>query len=137
MMRGRYDAAMITGINKVAVPVDDQQAALEFWRDKLGFVVRTDAAYGEQRWIEVASPNGAVVLTLTPRQPDDPGTAHVPAGQPTLAAMLATDDLHAAYERMTAVGVEFLTPPREFSWGAFSLFADGQGNRIALVPAGQ
>ena len=129
---------MITGINKITVPVDDQQAALEFWRDRVGFTVTTDATYGEHRWIELTSPNGAVVLVAHKRATDAPDPrAGIPDDQPNLAAMLATDDLQATFEAMRDAGVEFLAEPEQFSWGRFSMFTDGQGNRIALVPQGQ
>ena len=128
---------MITGINKIKVSVNDQQAALEFWRDKLGFEVVTDATYGPNRWIEVASPNRAVVFVLAAPLEGDPGNSFIPDGQPTVGAMLSTDDLDASYREMTSAGVEFLAAPEKFAWGWFSMFTDGQGNRIALVPTGQ
>lgn len=129
---------MISGINKISIYVDDQQAALEFWRDRCGFTVTTDATHDDYRWIEVASPNGAVVLAVLQHiEGAERIDAHVPADQPTFAAMLATDDLQATHAELVAAGVEFLADPVEHFWGWWSMFTDGQGNRIALVPTGQ
>ena len=62
---------MISGVSKVVVPVDDQQRAKEFWVDRLGFELRRDDSYGEERWIEVSPPRQDLVLALTRRAPHE------------------------------------------------------------------
>ena len=57
---------MISGIGKVVVPVDDQERAKEFWTQRMGFELRRDESYGDERWIEVGPPDGAPVLVLSP-----------------------------------------------------------------------
>jgi predicted enzyme related to lactoylglutathione lyase len=128
---------MITGINKVTLTVDEQ-AALEFWRDRVGFSVTTDVTFEGYRWIEVTSPNGAVVLAVLARDAAAPlPGSGLPDDQPTSPAVLATDDLQGTYRAMRDAGVEFVSEPEQQSWGWWSMFTDGQGNRIALVPSGQ
>jgi catechol 2,3-dioxygenase-like lactoylglutathione lyase family enzyme len=64
---------MITGISQVIIPVADQERATEFWTTVVGFELRTDARYGAtERWIEVAPPDSAPRLVLSPRRDDDP-----------------------------------------------------------------
>lgn len=63
---------MISGIGKVVVPVDDQERAKEFWTQRMGFELRRDESYGDERWIEVSPPDGAPVLVLSPRPGGEP-----------------------------------------------------------------
>src|SRR5579884_3935123 len=57
----------VTHIGRVLVPVNDQDAAIEFYRDKLGFSVTADIPYGEgSRWVEVMPPDGGAAIALTP-----------------------------------------------------------------------
>jgi hypothetical protein len=69
---------MISNVAKVVVPVDDQQAAVEFWTTTMGFSVVRDDTYGDERWIEVKPPNQDLRLVLSPR-PDEPRRT-VPTG---------------------------------------------------------
>ena len=69
----------ITGIGAVAVPVTDQDRALEFYVGALGFETRRDLPFGEARWIEVAPPGSATTIAL------------VPAGIPTGIRLLTAD----------------------------------------------
>ena len=62
---------MITGISKVVVPVDDQERAKEFWTTRVGFELRRDESYGDERWIEVSPPDGGPLLVLSQRAPDE------------------------------------------------------------------
>ena len=54
----------VTGVSKVVIDVDDQDRAKAFWTEKMGFAVAQDVAYGDERWLEVRSPDGAVMLVL-------------------------------------------------------------------------
>jgi catechol 2,3-dioxygenase-like lactoylglutathione lyase family enzyme len=100
----------------MSVFVDDQQKALEFYTDKLGFVAKTDMPAGAFRWLTVVSaeePDG-VELLLEPN--DHPAakayaSALVEDGIP--AASFAVDDLDATYRELTAKGVRFTQEPAE------------------------
>ena len=124
---------MIRGIHQVVVDVEDQDRALAFWTEKLGFELAQDAPYGEERWLEVRAPDGAVTIVLSLRQGERPAA---PEGLPTSNIIFYCDDLARTYEELTARGVEFPQPPVEQSFGSWSLFQDAEGNRFALTPRG-
>ena len=55
---------MIEGVQKLVVEVEDQDRALRFWRDAIGFELAQDVSYGEERWLEVRTPDENVILVL-------------------------------------------------------------------------
>jgi lactoylglutathione lyase len=124
---------MIKGIGQVLLEVEDQDRALAFWTEKMGFKVVQDAPYGEgARWLEVRTPDRAVIIVLTLR-----GDAPLPGGpeeRPTSNLFFYCDDLQQTYEELSARGVEFPQPPIEQAFGWWSMFQDTQGNRFALTP---
>jgi predicted enzyme related to lactoylglutathione lyase len=126
---GRH--AMIRGISQVVLEVDDQDRALAFWTESMGFKLVQDAPYGEERWLEVRTPDGAVTVVLSLRQGERP-TA--PEELPTSNIMFYCDDLSRTYEELRARGVEFPQPPVEQPFGSWSMFQDPEGNRFALTP---
>src|ERR671935_678708 len=105
---------MALKIHLASVFVDDQEKALRFYTDVLGFVKKTDIPLGEFRWLTVVSaddPNGTELVL----EPD----AH-PAAKPFKEALVrdgipftsfAVDDVAKEYERLTAFGVTFTQPP--------------------------
>jgi lactoylglutathione lyase len=120
---------VIEGVSKVVIDVDDQARALRFWTRTLGFELHQDAPYGEERWIEVRTPDAGLILVLSPRQGDRPSAS----GQlPTSNVFFYCDDLARTYEELRSRGVEFPQPPVELSFGWWSLFQDQEGNRFAL-----
>jgi len=91
----------ISQVGTVFVPVADQDRALEFYIDKLGFEKRADFTYGEgSRWIEVAPPGSANQIALVP--PSEGGS---PGGDATHCA-LTTEDIEADHATLRARGVE-------------------------------
>lgn len=95
------DATGITSIRAIMVPVEDQDAALAFYTDVVGFEKRSDTPYGEgDRWLEVGPAGGDAVLALVPPQPDRP------VARGALAVALATDDVDAAHAALRERGVE-------------------------------
>ncbi|WP_049574415.1 VOC family protein [Nonomuraea sp. SBT364] len=119
---------MALSISQVTVYVDDQQRALAFWRDKMGFTVTSDQRYGENRWIEVEPPGGGTRLVIFKAAPDWPELA---TDQPNYV-LFQDDDLVAAYERLSANGVEFTMPPKQEPWGWSAVFTDDEGHRFHL-----
>lgn len=86
----------MTGVNKIAVAmfsVADQDAAVAFYTDKLGWEVRSDVAFGEGdqagRWVEVAPPGSAAVLALNPPMGGEPGGGSIGVETPDLDGELA------------------------------------------------
>jgi catechol 2,3-dioxygenase-like lactoylglutathione lyase family enzyme len=119
-----------------SVFVDDQEAALEFYTDILGFVKKTDAPAGEARWLTVVSPNEpeGVELLLEP-------SGH-PAVSPYRAALaedgipvtsFAVDDIHGEFERLRARGVVFVQDPVSMGPVTTAVFDDTCGNLIQIV----
>lgn len=122
---------MVKGIHQVVLEVEDQNRALAFWTEAMGLELVQDAPYGDERWLEVRTPDGAVTIVLSRRQGERP-TA--PAELPTSNIMFYCDDLVRTYDELKARGVEFSQPPIEQPFGWWSVFQDAEGNRFALTP---
>lgn len=118
----------ITGVGTVGVPVGDQDRALAFYTEQLGFELRLDVPFGEQRWIEVA-PSGAVTsLALVA------ATEAVPAGVET-GVRLTTTDADADHAVLRAAGVDTdhdVTRMGPYVPPMFYL-SDPDGNRLVIV----
>jgi predicted enzyme related to lactoylglutathione lyase len=128
---------VISGISRIVLDVEDQERAKQFWTTSMGFDVLQDTPYGQERWLEVASPDRGVVLVLG-RSSAGPGErAAVPEMLPTSNVMFSCDDLPGTFAELSARGVEFPQPPVQQPFGWWSLFTDTEGNRFALVPRGQ
>jgi uncharacterized glyoxalase superfamily protein PhnB len=131
-------------IANAQVWVHDQDEALDFYTKKLGMEVRVDASFeelGDFRWLTVGppgQPDVAIVLMTIPGPPlmDAETTEQVrslTAKGFAGTVFLTTDDCHAAYEELTARGVEFVEPPEERPYGIDSGFRDPSGNSIRLT----
>jgi predicted enzyme related to lactoylglutathione lyase len=123
---------VIEGVSKVVVEVDDQDRARGFWTETLGFELVHDTTYGDERWLEVRTPDEALILVLGQRQGGNRPSA--PDLLPTSNVFFYCDDLAETYEELRSRGVEFAQPPVEQSFGWWSMFQDQEGNRFALRP---
>jgi predicted enzyme related to lactoylglutathione lyase len=121
---------MLRGISQVLLEVEDQDRALAFWTGPMGFELVEDAPYGDERWLEVRTPDHAVTVVLSLRQ-GEPPTA--PEQLPTSNVFFYCDDLARTYEELRAHGVEFPQPPVRQPFGWWSMFQDSEGNRFALT----
>ena len=123
-------------IKVTSVYVDDQDKALRFYTEVLGFVKKTDFSQGPYRWLTVASaeePDGA---ELQLERNDNPAAkafqqAMFQQGQP--AAMFYTDDVQRDYERMKAAGAEFTMPPTKVTGSTIAMVNDTCGNLIQIA----
>src|ERR1043166_3377165 len=132
---------MITKVSHAMVFVQNQQEALEFYRDKLAFEVRTDATMeGGYRWLTVGpkdQPDFEVILTEPkPGYMLDEETAAqvrdlMQKGK-LGGIVFDTKDCRATYEELLSKGVEFMGPPQEQSWGIAAVFRDNSGNWFSL-----
>jgi catechol 2,3-dioxygenase-like lactoylglutathione lyase family enzyme len=124
--------------------VHDQNEALAFYTDKLGFEVRSDVTLeelGNFRWLTVgppAQPDIAIVLMAIPGPPVM--DAETEEQVRTLMAkgfagtvFLTTDDVNASYQELEGRGVEFTEQPEERPYGIDSAFRDPSGNHIRLT----
>ena len=119
-----------------SIYVDDQEKALRFYTDVLGFVKKTDVTQGPYRWLTVASaeePDG-VELQLAPN--DNPAAAAYQQAmfeQSQPAAMFYVDDVQQEYDRMTALGAEFTMPPTKVTGSTIAMLKDTTGNLIQIT----
>lgn len=125
---------MFQGISKVVVGVQDQDRARGFWVDVMGCEVVQDEDYGEERWLEVRTPDRAVVLVLEVRDGPAPDAQ---SALPTAPVFLYCDDLEDTYAELLGRGARFPQPPVRQPFGWWSMLEDPEGNRFALVPRGQ
>jgi predicted enzyme related to lactoylglutathione lyase len=123
-------------IKVTTVYVDDQDKALRFYTEVLGFAKKTDFSQGPYRWLTVASaeePDGTELQLALNNNPAAKAyqQAIFQQGQP--AAMFFTDDLQADYERMKASGAEFTAPPKDVTASKIAMLNDTCGNLIQVT----
>jgi catechol 2,3-dioxygenase-like lactoylglutathione lyase family enzyme len=118
---------MIRAVKFVSIPVKDQDVALAFYTEKLGFQILTDQPFdAEQRWIELRIPSSDTkVVLFTPKgQSDRIGTFS--------NVTFMSDDVERSHRELSAKGVEFVKPPEKSSWGTAAIFKDPDGNIFCL-----
>jgi predicted enzyme related to lactoylglutathione lyase len=123
-------------IQLTSIYVDDQDKALRFYTEVLGFVKKADFSQGPFRWLTVASAEDPDGTQLQLAKNDNPAAkayqqALFQQGQP--AAMFHSDDVQADYERMKARGAEFAMPPTDVTASRIAQLRDTCGNLIQLV----
>jgi catechol 2,3-dioxygenase-like lactoylglutathione lyase family enzyme len=127
-------------IRLTSVMVDDQQRALEFYTQTLGFVPKHDIPVGAYRWITVTSPEGPpeVELSLEPNA-NPAGRAFQEAmfSQGIPVAAFEVDDIKAEAARLTAHGVAFTRPPTPAGPVVIAVFGDTCGNLIQIYQHAQ
>jgi predicted enzyme related to lactoylglutathione lyase len=123
-------------IGLMSIYVDDQEKALRFYKDVLGFVKKTDVSQGPYRWLTVASPDEPDGIELQLDSNENPAArayqqAQFEQGQ--RAAMFYVDDVQQEYDRMTAAGAEFTMPPTKVTGSTIAVLNDTVGNLIQLT----
>ena len=126
---------MLSHIHSTTVVVADQDAALDFYVNTLGWEKRADDRVGDMmRWLTVAPPGATTELALG-HQSWFTGDHTVRKGGHT-GISIAASDIDKAYETLTARGVQFKEPVSEMPWGARATwFYDPDGNEFFLVAA--
>ena len=117
------------------VYVDEQEKALDFYTEVLGFVKKADFTQGSFRWLTVASPEEPEGTELQLALNDNPAAkayqqAMFEQGQP--AAMFYTSDVKGDYDRITGRGGNFRMPPTDVPGATISMLNDTCGNLIQL-----
>ncbi|HEX3457415.1 MAG TPA: VOC family protein [Candidatus Baltobacteraceae bacterium] len=122
-------------IKVTTVYVEDQEKALRFYTDVLGFTKKADFTNGPFRWLTITSPEDPDGTELQLALNDDPVAkafqqARFAQGQP--AIMFFTDDINADYERVKAGGAAFTMPPTAVTGSTIAMLNDTCGNLIQL-----
>lgn len=115
----------ITHVQLFSLPVRDQDAARDFYVDKLGFELIRDEVGPGMRWVQVAPKNGGAAITLVTWFPT------MPAGS-VQGTVLETDDLDGDVAALISRGVAIDGGIQEQPWGRFATFHDVDGNGLVL-----
>ncbi|MES0033688.1 VOC family protein [Mesorhizobium sp. M0046] len=123
-------------IKLTKVYVDDQEKALGFYTETLGFAKKADFSNGPFRWLTVASPDEPDGTELQLALNDNPAAkayqkAIFQQGQP--AVMFFTDNVKSDYERIKARGAEFTMPPTEVTGSTIAQLNDNCGNLVQIT----
>ena len=127
-------------IKVTSLYVDDQEKALRFYTEVLGFVKKADFSNGPYRWVTVASPEEPGGTELQLALNDNPAAkayqqAMFQQGQP--AFLFFTDDIKGDFERIRALGAEFTMPPTDVPGSTIARLNDTCGNLIQLTQLGR
>jgi catechol 2,3-dioxygenase-like lactoylglutathione lyase family enzyme len=125
-------------VQLVAIVVDEYDPAIEFFVDALGFdlVEDTEALTNDgrpKRWVVVRPPGGETGILLARADGDEQSAVIGKQLAGRVGFFLRVDDFHAAFDRMVAAGVEFVTPPRAEPYGRVAVFRDIAGNQWDLL----
>ncbi len=123
-------------INLTGVPVHDQEKALKFYTEILGFEKKEDVPMGEHRWLTIVSPEGADGVEFLLEPMGFPPAAEYykslyEAGIP--ATSFGSDNVDKEYAKLKSLGVEFKGEPIEMDGAKFVVFDDTCGNWICLA----
>ncbi len=123
-------------IKLTSVHVNDQDKALRFYTEVLGFVKKTDVSQGPYRWLTIASaedPDGTELQLALNNNPAAKAYQQAIFEQRQPAANFYTDDVQADYERTKAHGAEYTMPPTAVTGSKIAMLNDTCGNLIQLT----
>lgn len=123
-------------IHLTSVYVDDQNKALRFYTDVLGFVKKTDVPVGEYRWLTVVSPdepNGVELLLEPDAHPAAKVFKDALVGDGIPLTQFAVNDIAAEYDRLRQLGVLFTQEPADMGSVITAVFDDTCGNLIQIA----
>ena len=123
-------------IKLTSVFVDDQEKALRFYTEVLGFKKKNDFSNGPYRWLTVASaeePDGTELQLALNNNPAAKTYQQALFQQNQPAAMFFTDDVDADYERMKASGAQFTMPPTDVTASKIAMVNDTCGNLVQIT----
>jgi catechol 2,3-dioxygenase-like lactoylglutathione lyase family enzyme len=116
---------MITHVKFVSIPTRNQDLALAFYTEKLGFKLVTDQPHDDkQRWIELRIGGSDTRFVLFSMDEDRIGSYFNGA--------LACDNVEKTYQELKDRGVKFAGPPKQEVWGTFAIFEDVDGNKFLI-----
>jgi predicted enzyme related to lactoylglutathione lyase len=118
---------VIKAIKFISIPTRDQDRAIEFYTQKLGFAVHSDQPFNDkQRWIELRIPGAETRFVLfTPDGWEDRIGSF-------FNFAFVTDDIDRTYKEFQSKGVEMTGPPQKAEWGSSLMFKDADGNQLLV-----
>ena len=123
-------------IKLTSVYVDDQEKALHFYADVLGFVKKDDFSQGPFRWLTVVSadePDGTQLQLALNDKPAAQSYQQALFEQNQPAAIFYVDDVQVEYDRMTPLGAEFTMPPTKVTGSTIAILNDTCGNLVQIA----
>jgi len=123
-------------IGLTSIYVDDQDKALRFYTDVLGFVKKTDVSQGPYRWLTVASAEEPDGIELQLAKNDNPAAKAYQQAlfeQGERAIMFYVDDVQAEHDRAAAAGATFTMPPTKVTGSTIAVLDDTCGNLVQLT----
>lgn len=128
---------MLTAVGTITVQVRDQDEALAYYTEKLGFEVRSDMPMGpDQRWLEVAPKGAQTRILLYKASPEQPGAASYESALASIGTstgmVLEVDDIVATFAQLKENGVTIIDEPSQQSYGWWAVFADQDGNSYGV-----
>ena len=128
---------MLTAVGTITVQVRDQDEALAYYSEKLGFEVRSDMPMGpEQRWLEVAPKGAQTRILLYKATPEQPGAASYESALASIRTstgmVLEVDDIVATFAQLKENGVTIIDEPSQQSYGWWAVFSDQDGNSYGV-----
>src|SRR5207302_7726711 len=126
-------------IKVMSMYVDDQEKALRFYTEVLGFTKKNDFSQGPYRWLTVTSPedpDGTELQLALNNNPAAKAYQQAMFQQNQPAAMFFTDNIKGDYERIRARGAEFTMPPTDVTASTIAMLNDTCGNLVQLIQLG-
>jgi predicted enzyme related to lactoylglutathione lyase len=123
-------------IKVTSLYVDDQNKALRFYTEVLGFTKKNDFSQGPYRWLTVASPeepNGTELQLALNNNPSAKAYQQAMFQQNQPAAKFFTDDIKGDYKRIKSHGAEFTMPPTDVTGSTIAMLKDTCGNLVQLT----
>ena len=123
-------------IRLTTVYVDDQDKALRFYTEVLGFVKKADVSQESYRWLTVASPEEPEGTEILLERNDDEAVTTFQQAmfeQGQTAALFESDDIQRDYDRIKAAGAEFTMPPTKVTGSTIAILNDTCGNLIQIA----
>jgi predicted enzyme related to lactoylglutathione lyase len=123
-------------IKLTSIYVDDQDKALRFYTDVVGFAKKTDVTQGPFRWLTVASseePDGAELQLALNNDPAAKAYQQALFEQNRPAIMFYTDDVQREYDRMKPLGADFTMPPTKVTGSTIAMVKDTCGNLVQIT----
>ena len=118
---------MIRRIATAAIYVDDQEKAIRFWGERVGFEKRRDLPMGPKaRWVEMALSGADSCVVIYPKSMMDDWAERKPS------IVFECANIEETHKAMAGQGVEFTQEPKEMPWGQFAIFVDPEGNCYGL-----